>query len=84
MTASSAGSPPPLAGASVSLDAELLQRIERAVAPTGQSPEEACEQWVRAGLEQLEAEQAAASSSGRCSVRMGTATVGPVPLPMQQ
>jgi hypothetical protein len=84
MTASSAVPHQPQAGASVSLDAELLQRIERAVAVTGQSPEEACEQWVRAGLEQLEAQLAIAGSSGRCSVRMGTATVGPVPLPMQQ
>lgn len=84
MTASPAETPQPLVGASVLMDAELLQRVERAVALTGQSLEGACEQWVRAGLEQLEVQLAAAASSGRCSVRMGTATVGPVPLPMQQ
>lgn len=85
MTASPpSGSPQPQAVASVALDPELLQRVVSAVAQTGQSLEGACEQWVRAGLEQLEAQLAAAASSGRCSVRLGTATVGPVPLPMQQ
>jgi hypothetical protein len=68
----------------MSLSGELLQRIERAVALSGQSPEAACEQWVRGGLEQLEAQQAAAAAAGRCSLRLGTATVGPVPLPVQQ
>jgi len=68
----------------LSLNAELLQRIERALAGTGQSPQAACEQWVRAGLAQLEAQQASSEAAGRCSLRLGTATVGPVPLPVQQ
>ena len=68
----------------VSLDAEMFQRLERVLAGTGQSPQAACEQWVRAGVEQLEAQQASAEAAGRCSLRLGTATVGPVPLPVQQ
>jgi hypothetical protein len=45
---------------------------------------EACKLWVREGLERLEAEQAAAEAAGRCSLRTGTWTTGPVPLPVQQ
>jgi hypothetical protein len=45
---------------------------------------EACRLWVREGLERLEAEQAAADAAGRCSLRTGTCTAGPVPLQVQQ
>jgi hypothetical protein len=39
---------------------------------------------VREGLERFEAEQAAAEAAGRCSLRIGSCTTGPVPLPVQQ
>jgi hypothetical protein len=66
------------------LAGDLQERLERAAAAAGVSVSEACGQWVREGLENFEARQAAAEAAGRCSLRTGTVTVGPVPLPVQQ
>lgn len=68
------------------LQGELQRRVELAAAATGMSVEAACEQWVRQGLERVEAEQAsdALQGSGRCSLRTGSCSSGPVPLPVQQ
>ncbi len=85
MTASPALSlaPSPASPAPASLewlDLDLRQRLAEAAGSTGLDATEACKIWVREGLERLEAEQAA----GRCSLRTGTCTTGPVPLPVQQ
>lgn len=66
------------------LGGALQERLERAAAATGMSVAEACGQWVREGLENVEARQAAAEAAGRCSLRTGACTTGPVPLPVQQ
>jgi hypothetical protein len=66
------------------LDLELQQRLAQAAGSAGLDAMEACKLWVREGLERLEAEQAAAEAAGRCSLRTGTCTTGPVPLPVQQ
>ena len=66
------------------LDLDLRQRLTEAAGSTGLDAMEACKLWVREGLERLEAEQAAAEAAGRCSLRTGTCTTGPVPLPVQQ
>jgi len=66
------------------LDLDLRQRLAEAAGSTGLDATEACKIWVREGLERLEAEQAAAEAAGRCSLRTGTCTTGPVPLPVQQ
>jgi hypothetical protein len=66
------------------LDHDLRQRLTRAAGITGMDATEACAQWVREGLERFEAEQAAAEAAGRCSLRIGSCTTGPVPLPVQQ
>jgi hypothetical protein len=89
MTASPALSlaPSPASPAPASLewlDLDLRQRLAEATGSTGLDATEACKIWVREGLERLEAEQAAAEAAGRCSLRTGTCTTGPVPLPVQQ
>ena len=66
------------------LDLDLRQRLTEAAGSTGLDAMEACKLWVREGLERLEAEQAAAEAAGRCSLRTGSCTTGPVPLPVQQ
>ena len=66
------------------LAGEWQPLLERAAAAAGVSVSEACGQWVREGLESFEARQAAAEAAGRCSLRTGTVTAGPVPLPVQQ
>ncbi len=82
------------------LSADLKQRIAIATAAAGLEPAALCEQWLREGLERLEAQQAAAADtaanasdedddaagagSGRCSLRTGSRSAGPVPLPVQQ
>ena len=66
------------------LDLDLRQRLTEAAGSTGLDATEACKHWVREGLERLEAEQAAAEAAGRCSLRTGSCTTGPVPLPVQQ
>jgi len=80
--AASAASPAP---ASLEwLDHDLRQRLTEAAGTAGLDATEACKVWVQEGLERLEAEQAAAEAAGRCSLRTGTCTSGPVPLPVQQ
>lgn len=89
MTASPAVSLAPLAASPTPvslewLDHDLQQRLAEAAGGAGMDAIEACRVWVREGLERLEAEQAAADAAGRCSLRTGTCTAGPVPLPVQQ
>jgi hypothetical protein len=66
------------------LDHDLQQRLAQAAGSAGIDLNEACSRWVREGLERLEAEQAAAEAAGRCSLRTGSCTTGPVPLAVQQ
>jgi hypothetical protein len=66
------------------LDLDLQQRLAQAAGSAGLDATEACKHWVREGLERLETEQAAAEAAGRCSLRTGTCSTGPVPLPVQQ
>jgi hypothetical protein len=66
------------------LDLDLQQRLAEAACSAGLDATEACKLWVREGLERLEADQAAAEAAGRCSLRTGSCTTGPVPLPVQQ
>lgn len=68
----------------VPLAAELQQRLQRAAAGAGLSPDLLAAQLLSAGLERFEAEQAAALAAGRCSLRTGSCTAGPLPLPVQQ
>jgi hypothetical protein len=66
------------------LQGELRSRVEQAAAHAGLSVTAICEQWLRQGLEQAEHERALAEAAGRCSLRTGTCSAGPVPLPVQQ
>jgi len=89
MTASPALSPAPSPASPAPanlewLDHNLQQRLAQAAGSAGMDMNEACSRWVREGLERLEAEQAAAEAAGRCSLRTGSCTTGPVPLPVQQ
>jgi hypothetical protein len=63
--------------------AALSARIAAAAAHAGIAEATLRERWLREGLERFEA-QHGLEGSGRCSVRTGTRTVGPVPLPVQQ
>ena len=84
-------SPAPLASEASSsaalpawLSGDLQERLERAAAAAGVSVAAACQQWLREGLERFEAQEAAAIAAGRCSLRTGSCTIGPLPLPVQQ
>lgn len=66
------------------LSEELRTRVEQAAAHAGLSVAEVCEQWVRQGLEEAEHQQSLAESAGRCSLRTGACSAGPVPLPVHQ
>lgn len=84
-------SPAPLASDAISsqaapawLSADLQARLERAAAAAAESPEALCQQWLREGLERFEALEAAAIAAGRCSLRTGSCSTGPLPLPVQQ
>jgi hypothetical protein len=68
------------------LAGDLLRRVQAAAAASGLSIATLCEQWVREGLDHFESHQAAVDpdGSGRCSLRTGTCSLGPVPLPVQQ
>lgn len=68
------------------LGGELHHRVSHAAVASGMSVAAICEQWVREGLEHFEAHQAAGDpdGSGRCSLRTGTRSMGPIPLPVQQ
>ena len=74
--------PPP----SLRLEGELLTRLQRAASASGMTVTAVCEQWLREGLEHYEAQQIPSEpdGSGRCSLRTGTCSLGPVPLPVQQ
>lgn len=81
---SAAGAEAASAATSLWLPEYLRSRVEQAAAHAGLSVAEACEQWLLQGLEQAEHQQAAAEAAGRCSLRTGNCTTGPVPLPVQQ
>ncbi|MEB3317359.1 MAG: hypothetical protein VKO39_04385 [Cyanobacteriota bacterium] len=68
------------------LEGDLRRRLRRAAAASGMTEAAVCEQWLREGLERFEAQPPAeeADGSGRCSLRTGTCSLGPVPLPVQQ
>ena len=68
------------------LDGELRHRLERAAKASGMTLAAVCEQWLREGVERFETQQPAEDpdGSGRCSLRTGTSSLGPVPLPVQQ
>jgi hypothetical protein len=66
------------------LQGELRSRVELAAAHAGLGVAEACEQLLRQGLEQAERQRALSEAAGRCSLRTGTSSLGPVPLPVQQ
>lgn len=89
MTASPSlsSSPAPAEGAAAEplwLRQELRSRVEQAAAHAGLSVAEACEQWLLLGLEAAEQQRAEAEAAGRCSLRTGSCSTGPVPLPVQQ
>jgi hypothetical protein len=68
------------------LSGDLKRRVTVAAESAGMSLAAVCEQWVREGLERFEAHHAShdPDGSGRCSLRTGSCTIGPVPLPVQQ
>ena len=68
------------------LEGDLGRRMQRAATARGTTVAALCESWVREELERWEAHHAAedADGSGRCSLRTGTCSLGPVPLPVQQ
>jgi hypothetical protein len=72
----------PLAG----LGEDLQHRLRLAAAASGMTLTALVEQWLREGLERFEAHHPLdeADGSGRCSLRTGTCSLGPVPLPVQQ
>lgn len=67
----------------LSLDQDLQARLIDAAGRQGVSLSTLCEQWL---LEELERHEQAhgVDAAGRCSVRTGLCTSGPVPLPLQQ
>jgi hypothetical protein len=62
---------------------ELSARLAAAAALAGTSEAALRDQWLREGLERFEALHRM-QGAGRCSLRTGTITAGPVPLPVQQ
>lgn len=67
----------------LSLEADLQERLRAAAGRQGLSLSTLCEQWL---VEELERHEVAhgLDAAGRCSVRTGLCTSGPVPLPLQQ
>jgi hypothetical protein len=67
----------------LTLDHDLQARLIAAAGRQGLSLSTLCEQWL---LEELERHEHAhgVDPAGRCSVRTGLCTSGPVPLPLQQ
>ena len=81
-----APAPPEAAERSAAADPsseDLSARIAAAAAHAGSSEAALREQWLQEGLERYEALHGL-QAAGRCSLRTGTCTVGPVPLPVQQ
>ncbi|MFM7641302.1 MAG: hypothetical protein ACKO45_07100 [Cyanobium sp.] len=68
------------------LGADLWQRVDQVATARGMTVAAVCEQWVKEGLDRYEAQRASEDpdGSGRCSLRTGTCSIGPVPLPVQQ
>ena len=70
------------------LSYNLRERVECAAAARGLDPAALCEQWVLAAVTTFEQQHGlypgAGSGDGRCSIRTGSRTLGPVPLPVQQ
>jgi hypothetical protein len=62
--------------------------VESAAAARCLDPAALCEQWVLAAVTTFEQQHGlypgAGSGDGRCSIRTGSRTLGPVPLPVQQ
>jgi hypothetical protein len=85
-TASSSLPQHPSASEPAWLGADLRQRVEQAATATGMTVAAVCEQWVKEGLDRYESQRPSEDpdGSGRCSLRTGTCTIGPVPLPVQQ
>ena len=89
MTATTIASPGPGQAGSGAMDLSWLndglrQRVEAAATHAGLSVAEACEGWLLHGLEAAEQQRSLSEAAGRCSLRTGTCTAGPVPLPVQQ
>ena len=70
------------------LSGSLRDRVQAAASARGLDPATLCEQWVLAGVTSFEQQHGLhpgdGSGSGRCSLRTGSRTLGPVPLPVQQ
>jgi hypothetical protein len=67
----------------LSLDHDLQARLIAAAGPQGLSLSTLCQQWQLKELERHEHAHGV-DPAGRCSVRTGQCTSGPVPLPLQQ
>jgi hypothetical protein len=65
------------------LDSDLQQRLAAAAAREGLNLTSLCQRWL---LDELERHERAhgLEPAGRCSVRTGQASTGPLPLPLQQ
>jgi hypothetical protein len=74
------GSPP---FSILGLDSDLQERLAAAAGREGLSLASLCERWL---LDELERHERAhgLEPAGRCSVRTGQASTGPLPLPLQQ
>ncbi|MEB3169800.1 MAG: hypothetical protein VKK43_00345 [Synechococcaceae cyanobacterium] len=68
---------------SAALEPDLQQRLNEAAAREGVSLGSLCERWL---LEELFRHEQAhgLEQAGRCSLRTGQCTSGPLPLPLQQ
>lgn len=68
------------------LDGALRRRLHLAAEASGMTEAALCELWMRESLERFEAQHPVEDpdGSGRCSLRTGTCSLGPVPLPVQQ
>lgn len=68
------------------LDGDLRRRLQLAAEASGMTEAAICELWLRESLERFEIQHPIEDpdGSGRCSLRTGTCTIGPVPLPVQQ
>ena len=66
-----------------SLDPDLQERLSAAAGRQGVSLSTLCEQWLLDELVRHEHDHGV-EPAGRCSVRTGHASSGPLPLPLQQ
>ena len=70
------------------LSESLRNRVQIAASARGLDPADLCEQWVLAAVTSFEHQHGLhpgdGTGSGRCSLRTGSRTLGPVPLPVQQ